>query len=164
LAREHTTYRAPSTLDLGSDGPPFGSRPASTRSTRVLITAGILCGMLVLAGVGVFIVLGFGIKSASNKITDDQRAAAADVTVTGCSRDKSTGFMTASITITNHGPEAASYVVDVAFDSVDGKRQFDDGVAAADNLASGQVSTVRANSFAVAPAAFTCRLVEATKF
>ncbi|HEY1488595.1 MAG TPA: hypothetical protein VGF84_20965, partial [Micromonosporaceae bacterium] len=146
---------------------PFSMEPGVVRragSPRWLIAAGILAVVLVAACVGAFVVVGFGAKSVSDRIGQDQQAAARDVRVGGCVSDPTTGFMTASIQITNHGTDSASYVVDVAFDGADGKRELDTGVAAASNVVGGGTATVLARAASAGPSGFVCRILEATRF
>ncbi len=87
-----------------------------------------------------------------------------DVAITACAADRTSGLMTAGITITNRGKDTASYVVDVAFSSAAGTTDFDTGVATVDGLAVGRTTTVKVTAASTAPAAFTCRITGATRF
>ncbi|HEY2791844.1 MAG TPA: hypothetical protein VGJ28_05785 [Micromonosporaceae bacterium] len=145
---------------------PFLMEPGAPRRTRSrwLIAAAVLCSVLVLACVGAFTVLGLGAKSVSDKITRNQQAAAKDVQLARCARDANTGVMTASVVITNHGGDSASYVVDVAFTSADGRSQLDTGVAATSGLSAGRSATVVARGASTGPAGFGCNIIDATRF
>ena len=115
------------------------------RFPRWLIGLGVVVVVLVLGCIGAFALLGFGAKSVSDTITNDQKAAIADAKIGSCATDPATGFMAATVTITNHGSDQASYLVDVAFQSTNGKQQLDSTIASAEDLAAGQTATVDAN-------------------
>ncbi len=150
---------------IADDQPqPFTMQPGPPRRQRWLVGAGVLALVLVLVCIGAVLVVGFGAKSVSDTIRNDEKEAGTDVALTGCATDRTTGLMTADITITNRGPDAASYVVDIAFADASGTKQFDSGVVTADGLAAGRTTIVHATAASVAPAAFTCAVVGATRF
>ncbi len=146
---------------------PFHMAPGvaapATREPRWLIGLGVVVVVLVLGCVGAFALLGFGAKSVSDTIMNDQRAALADAKVSSCSTDAATGLMGATVTITNHGSDQASYLVDVTFQSVGGKQRLDSTVATAEDLAAGQTATVDARALTEPKGRFTCKITSVTR-
>jgi hypothetical protein len=69
------------------------------------------------------------------------------------------------VSITNHSSSESNYIVTVAFNSPDGKTQYDTGDAAADNLGTGQTTTQTADSLkSDVPAGFVCKVVDVTRY
>jgi hypothetical protein len=164
-------FSEPYTLarDLAQDGDPqpfaMASGPQPKKSLpRWIVGVSVLAVVMVVACVGAFVAVGFGAKSVSDEINRDSKAAVADVKISRCAAVRVGGIMAASITITNHGSAAASYVVDVGFDSVDGARQIDTGVASATALAAGETTTVQASGGAATVPSFTCKVIGATRY
>ena len=135
----------------------------ATRVPRWLLGLGVVVVVLVLGCIGALALLGFGAKSVSDTITNDQRAALADAKVSSCTTDAATGRMGATVMITNHGSDEASYLVDVAFESVVGKRQLDSTVASAEDLAAGQTASVDAPALTAPKGGFTCKITSVTR-
>ena len=158
LARDLPPDSAPQPFVMTSGPQPTKSLP------RWIVGVSVLAVVMVVACVGAVIAVGFGAKSVSDEINRDSTAAVADVKISRCAAVRVGGVMAASITITNHGSAAASYVVDVGFDSVDGARQIDTGVASATALAAGETTTVQATAGAATLPSFTCKVIGATRY
>jgi hypothetical protein len=137
--------------------------PAARRFPRWLVGLGVLSVLMVLGCIGGFVLLGVGAKSVTDTITNDERSASSDAKLGPCTTDPATGFMTASVTITNHGTNQASYLVDVAFQSSNGKQQYDSGVASAQDLAVGQSTNVVAAALRSVKGHFTCKITSVTR-
>ena len=137
--------------------------PPKKRFPGWLVGLGVVFLVLVLGCVGAFVLLGFGAKSVSETITNDQKATMSDASVASCTTEAATGFMTATVAITNHGSDQASYLVDVAFESTDGTQQFDSGVATAEDLAAGQSTRVEAGSLKAPKGHFACKITSVTR-
>jgi len=164
-------FSEPYTLarDLSQDSEPqpfvMTSGPQPKKSLpRWIVGVSVLASVMVVVCVGAFVAVGFGAKSVSDEINRDSKAAVADVKISRCAGVRVGGTMAASITITNHGSAPASYVVDVGFDSVDGTRQIDTGVASATALAAGETTTVQASGRSATSSSFICKVIGATRF
>jgi len=158
LARDMPQASEPQPFAMASGPQPKKSLP------RWIVGVSVLAVVMVVACVGAVVAVGFGAKSVSDEINRDSKAAVADVKISRCAAVRVGGTMAASITITNHGSAVASYVVDVGFDSVDGARQIDAGVASATALAAGETTTVQASGGAATSASFTCKVIAATRY
>lgn len=91
--------------------------------------------------------------------------AANDVSITQCGLDSTTETPQATVHITNHSSSESNYAVTVAFNSSDGKTQYDTGLAAADNLGTGQSTDQTAVSLkSGVPGGFTCKVVNVTRY
>lgn len=88
---------------------------------------------------------------------------AEDVTMGECKLDEA-GFMIATLTVTNNSSDPSTYSIEVAFESTDGKVQYDTGSAFVNELNSGQTTTVEANSLAEPPGEFDCRIADVSRF
>lgn len=89
--------------------------------------------------------------------------ATADVEISGCAADTSTGWYKASLTVTNHTSKQSNYLITVAFESPDGETQYDTAPAAVQNLQPGQSAQTDATSAKDATAGFTCKVAEVTR-
>lgn len=90
-------------------------------------------------------------------------AAKKDVKVTSCTKD-ALGFMDAKVLITNHSSKASNYIVDVVFETPDGKTQLGTGLAAVNDLQPGQKAPKLASSFTDADGKFACRVSTVTRY
>lgn len=91
---------------------------------------------------------------------------AEDVKITGCA-NSALGGPAATVVVTNHSSKASNYIVTIAFDSADGKTQLGTGEAAVNDLQPGQSSapqSAQALTQTPAPAGFTCRLSDLTRY
>lgn len=98
--------------------------------------------------------------SAQKSVTDHSE----DVKITKCAKDPTTEFPTATVSVTNNSSKASDYSITVAFESSDGKTQYDTGLAAVSNLAPGQSTSQDASSLKTdVPSGFTCKVASADR-
>ena len=123
-----------------------------------------LVGAVVLVAVGIAgcivgaTLLDSGTKPSTATIKAQQAQAAADVKLTKCGVDTGTGWPKATLTITNHGADKASYLVTIAFASTDGTTQYDSAPTSVQDLSPGQKATTVAEGLAAAPRTFICEI------
>lgn len=87
-----------------------------------------------------------------------------DVTISSCATDASLNAPSAKVTVKNSSSKPSDYIVTIAFNSPDGKTQYDTGIASVSNLAPGQTGTDTATSLKQGlPAQFVCSVVDATR-
>lgn len=132
-------------------------------AVALVIAAG---GAVVLAASGSFASSGSVGSNAAPGVTASPggHPASADVSITNCVADPATGYPQATLQITNHSSADSNYIVTVAFNSPDGKTQYDTGSAAAENLGSGQTTSQTADSFKSGGAGFICKLASVTRY
>jgi hypothetical protein len=87
---------------------------------------------------------------------EESSRAAGDVSLTKCDVDPQTGWPRATLRITNHGGDRASYVVSVAFQSKDATTQYGSAPTSVADLAPGQKATATAEGLDAAPRTFSC--------
>lgn len=92
-------------------------------------------------------------------------AHAEDVAITDCVADDA-GYAASKVVVTNHSSKPSNYIIEIAFESKDGKTQVGTGTVAVNSLTAGQVSSPQdANSLAKAPAGgYTCKLAQLTRY
>jgi len=89
---------------------------------------------------------------------------ASDVVVTSCVPD-SVGFAAAKVVVTNTSSKASNYVITVTFESAGGATQVGTGLATVDGLLPGQKSVPQdVSSLQAAPAGYTCRVTDVTRY
>lgn len=86
-----------------------------------------------------------------------------DVVISSCSTD-SLDSPEAKVKVTNNSSKASNYIIEIAFESPDGSTQIDTSTVFINDLQPGQTATEKAISFADAPADFTCRITDVTRF
>lgn len=128
----------------------------------------IALGLLVVLGVGCTALIGEGAEQVSKEIDEDkaEREAAIekDVELLNCEPDPDTGWMSASVRVTNNSSERSNYFVEVAFSSPDGTEQYDTGTATVSALVPDQTSTEEASSLSDAPGPYECEVIDITRF
>ena len=127
---------------------------------------GELGALLLLGGIGAFIVIVFLVDRVDDVVEDAIQGSPDeldDVEVAQCRTDES-GLMRATLRITNDSPERSSYVIEVEFESTDGNEQLDTGLASR-RLDPGQSTETEAHSAGQAPAEeFECRVTLVNRF
>lgn len=88
--------------------------------------------------------------------------ARADVRLTKCAVEPSTGWPTAELRITNHSSETSDYLVAVEFVGADGVR-IDEGFATTNNLASDRMANASASGLREASGKVVCRITDVTR-
>lgn len=88
--------------------------------------------------------------------------ARADVRLTKCSVEPSTGWPTAELRVTNHSSKTSDYVIQVEFVGADGVR-IAEGAAVASNLAPDQVANESASGLREASGKVVCRITDVTR-
>ncbi len=89
---------------------------------------------------------------------------ASDVAVTSCVPD-SGGFAAAKVVVTNTSSKASNYVITVTFEAAGGATQVGTGLASVNGLLPGQKSVPQdVSSLQTAPAGYTCRVTDATRY
>lgn len=101
-----------------------------------------------------------GTKSLSNNGTHPPQA---DVTLTSCSADD-LGFFQALAKVTNHSSKRSNYIIEIAFDSKDGKTQLDTTSVIVNNLEPGQSSNQKGGTLTKATGAYTCKVTDVNRF
>lgn len=129
---------------------------------------------LTAAGVGVFALSGCDPKASgstktggdtkTSKTSTDQlsdKTAEKDVTIGKCTVDPTTHWASADLRVKNPKSKNSTFIVTVAFDSVDGKTQYDTGLATVDSLAPGQTTTEAAQGLKTVHATkLVCRVTD----
>lgn len=138
------------------------------RKRRVLRTPWLIgAGALVLVGVAGCVtgatLLGSDGTSSASTAKARQAQAVADVKLTKCDVDSDTGWPKATILITNHGTDRASYLVTVAFQSSDGSTQYGSAPTSVQDLSPGQKATTVAEGLAAAPRTFACEIASVNR-
>jgi len=89
---------------------------------------------------------------------------AGDVVITSCVPD-SVGYAAAKVIVTNTSSKASNYVVTVTFETAGGATQVGTGLATVDGLLPGQKSVPQdVSSLQTAPAGYTCRVTDVTRY
>jgi hypothetical protein len=101
-----------------------------------------------------------GTKTLSNNGTHPPQA---DVAITGCSAD-SLGDLQAAVKVTNHSSGRSNYVIEIAFDSKDGKTQLDTTAVLVNNLDPGQSSNQTGTTVTAAKGLYTCKVTDVNRF
>ncbi|MGH9247536.1 MAG: hypothetical protein ACRD29_25125 [Acidimicrobiales bacterium] len=138
--------------------PPVQPTRTSSGTKGCLIAAAIVGGLLLLGGIGIVAVIIFGLNRAEDAIDDfaaQQAVEADDVEVVECTTDAS-GFMAATVRVTNQSPERSSYFIDISFESEDGNEQTATAPLVVTSLAPGQATDEEVGSFTEAPDDFVC--------
>jgi Flp pilus assembly protein TadG len=89
-----------------------------------------------------------------------------EVRMTGC-KTSSNQFEgpIATVTVVNNTSKASNYIIDVTFDSTDGKTQLDSSVATVNNVAPGQTATADATSLKPdIKSPYVCKVGRVTRF
>ncbi len=81
-----------------------------------------------------------------------------DVRLDDCSKDRSLGWSTATLEITNDSSEPSDYSIEVTFESRDGSKNFGTGIAFVTNIAAGQSKTEEVSSLEEATGKFKCKI------
>ncbi len=112
-------------------------------------------------------------NSVSNSITksqQDQKKQDAAIQkdakiVAGSCMTDSTGFLVVKVAITNSSSQPSTYTATVAFDSADGKTQYDTGNVVIDQLRAGQTNTGTAQTLKESPKGtkVSCRIADVTR-
>jgi hypothetical protein len=110
-----------------------------------------------------------GSSTSSSVVSSGSHPAEADVALTKCAlADNQFEGPEATVSVTNHSSKPSNYIVDVAFDSVDGKTQLDTGTALVNTLQPGQTATDTAASLKsdlrTSSPKFTCKVSKVTRF
>ncbi len=84
------------------------------------------------------------------------------MTVRGCAAEAKHD-MHASVKVTNHAAGRRDYVIDIAFDSPDGKTQFDTAKVLVNDLASGQSTNEESSTATTARGAYTCNVIDVNR-
>ena len=95
--------------------------------------------------------------------TPKDHTAGNDVKIDSCEVDPTTGFPAAKITITNHSSKTSNYAVQVEFVNAGGTR-LDEGLAATNNLASGQASEETAQGTTQVSGTISCKVTDVTRY
>lgn len=93
-------------------------------------------------------------------------AGANDVVVSACGvADNQFEGAEATLTVTNSSSTSSSYIITVAFDSLDGTQQLDTGNATVETLGPNQSATTKAVSFKseIRDQQFTCKVAEVNR-
>ena len=81
-----------------------------------------------------------------------------DVRLVKCAND-SIGYPTATLAVTNSSSKASNYLIEVSFESKDGKTKFATGNAVVQGLEPGQTTQEEASALKELPAgSYTCRV------
>ena len=112
--------------------------------------------VVIAAVIAVFVVISVALGASKDP-------AASDVTISSCTDGGGLNGPTATVEVTNHGSNTATYVVDVAFVSPGGATQLATGSAIVNNLAAGQNATTTATAFRKVNDSFTCKVVKVSR-
>jgi hypothetical protein len=126
----------------------------------------IAIGTMLVVGVigGVTGVTLFGSRATSTSAGGaETQNVAGDVKLTKCALDTGTGWPRATLEVTNHGTDRASYVVTIAFQSNDGTTQYSSAPASVQDLAPGQNATAVAEGLMAPPHTFTCAVASVNR-
>ena len=122
----------------------------------------IITILTLLLGAGITAYVLFIVDDATDQIQDnfngfdDDDLEAAEVT--DCGRGEF-GYAEATVDVTNNGDEAATYFVEITFESRNGNRQFGTGNATVTSLQPGRTTTADSTSAVEVPQGrFTCRI------
>lgn len=104
-------------------------------------------------------------KSDSDKAkaADTSKPGMDDVKIDSCSIDSLTKMPSAKLTITNKSSKTSNYTVQVEFTDASGTR-LDEGMAATNNLAPGQVSKQTAGAMTEASGTVKCKVTDVTRY
>jgi hypothetical protein len=87
-----------------------------------------------------------------------------DVTIASCATDQTVNAPAAKVTVKNSSSKPSDYFVTIAFESPDGKTQYDTAIAAFNSLGPGQTASDTATSTkSGVPAGFGCKVVDAIR-
>jgi hypothetical protein len=145
--------------------PTVGPYPPPVRVKRRVSRWLIVCAvvLVMVAGAGAVAMFRIGTRSVSDRIEQDQQPARADVTLSACTTDPATKFMTAAVTITNHGDRTADYLVAVAFETPGRSRQLDSAMANANRLDPGRSVTAEARTITEPTGRFVCLIADVSR-
>jgi hypothetical protein len=101
-------------------------------------------------------------KPSSGTASSGGHPAMKDVTVASCAADAA-GDYAGSLSVKNNSSGRSNYVINVAFESNDGKTQLDTTIAFVNNLESGQSTTADATSLKTASGPYTCRVTDVSR-
>jgi hypothetical protein len=105
-----------------------------------------------------------GGQSLSASGADSDRSSEADdVSLTGCKVD-SIGWGEATIRVTNNSSKASNYIIELVFESSDGKTQYGTGMAAVNSLQPGQTANETVSSLSDASPDLKCRVQDVTRY
>jgi hypothetical protein len=130
----------------GPGGPP---PPAPKSNKGCLWAAVIVGGLLVFGAVAAFVVIAVFVNRVDDAVEDAIEGnpdELDDAELVACETDES-GFMVATVRVTNDSPERSSYLIDVEFESADGDEQFSTAIATPSGIDPDQSTEVEANSF-----------------
>lgn len=147
----------------------YDRAPAVYGRKRPNVRVSWLIGATVLVAVGIAgcitgaTMLDTSAKSSAATMNAQHAQAIADVKLTKCGVDTGTGWPKATLTITNHGADKASYLVTIAFQSSDGATQYDSAPTSVQDLSPGQKAMTVAEGLAAAPRTFTCEIASVNR-
>lgn len=95
--------------------------------------------------------------------TSASHPPAADVEISRCFTDEF-GYAEMELMILNHSSEPSTYLVNVQWQSADGKVQFGTSIGSASHLESGQTINVQVPSVVTPNGSFVCRVTDVTRF
>ena len=81
-----------------------------------------------------------------------------EVKINSCTKDPDLGYAQANITTANGSSKASDYLIEITFESKDGKTQIGTGNAIVSNLAPGQSKTEDVSSLETPSTEFTCKV------
>lgn len=92
--------------------------------------------------------------------------AEADVKITKCGLSEFGNLYTATLAITNNSSKPSNYIINITFESPDGKQRYAEGYAASNNVPNGQTSNTEAGALTQAPAGqqFVCKVAKVTRY
>lgn len=152
---------------------PYGQQPAPPyvampypppkKSHTAVIVTSVVGGVVVLVAAVCGITALVGGKAA----VDDQNQARKDVGIVNCTTQQIFDTMSgvARIRVTNQSGRSASYSIEVAFESTDGRAQYDTAYASVSDLGPNQVSNVEADGFSAVQAGnLKCVVISVNRF
>jgi uncharacterized protein (UPF0333 family) len=127
--------------------------PVATSPTQKSTAAAVPAGSAPAAG-------GDAAKPAAPAGDGDK---AQDAAITKCEVDKTLGWPSAEVTITNHSSKSSNYMVQVEFLDASGTR-ISEGIAATNGLAPGQKSIQKAQGTAEGKGKLSCKVIDVTRY
>jgi hypothetical protein len=158
----------PAGQPLGPPGPAYTAPPPAPKSNKgCLWAAAIVGGLLVFGAIAAFVIIAVFVDRVDEAVEDaieGEPDELDDAEILACETDDS-GFMVATVRLTNDSPERSSYFIDVEFESADGDEQFTTAFASTSGIDPDQSTEVEANSFVEAPEDdFECRIQGVNRF
>jgi hypothetical protein len=139
---------------------PYAQPPKKHHRVRWTFIGLVVVGAI--AGISANASGGNATHKDSNTKTDQLSNSDAEqnVSITSCAVDPSTHWPTAKVKVTNPTSKNSTYLITVAFESQDGKTQYDTGLATVDSLSHGQTTTDTAQGLKTVTGTLACRITD----